>query len=308
MSLLSFIIASASATETPVKDSTAIHHIGTRLQELSNMSIQELITTITKDLINIGLKMLAAIVIYYVGRWLIKRIIKILMRIMEKRDVDISLRSFLKSMVSISLTIFLIVIIVGTIGVDLTSLIAIFASAGLAVGMALSGTLQNFAGGVIILLFKPFRVGDFIEAQGQTGTVKEIQLVNTVINTTDNKTILLPNGNLSTGIINNYSREENRRVEWVFGIAYGDDYDVAKKQILELIAADDRILTDPAPFVALKELADSSVNIVVRVWVDNVNYWAVYFDLNEKVYKTFGEKGLNFPFPQMDVHVIKPEA
>ena len=173
----------------------------------------------------------------------------------------------------------------------------------LAIGMALSGTLQNFAGGVMILIFKPFHVGDFIEAQGQTGTVKEIQLFNTIINTPDNKTIMIPNGGISTGIINNYSKENRRRVEWTFGIGYGDDYDKAKATIAELLEQDDRILPEPAHFIALSSLGDSSVNIVVRVWTSTDNFWSVFFDMNEKVYKRFAEVGLNIPFPQMDVHL-----
>lgn len=160
----------------------------------------------------------------------------------------------------------------------------------------------------MILLFRPFRVGDFIEAQGQSGTVKEIQLIHTLLNTADNKTILLPNGPVSTGIINNYSRESRRRVDWTFGIAYGDNYDVARGVLLELLEADERVAKDPAPFVALTALADSSVNIVVRAWVESGEYWNVYFDLNERVYKTFTERGLNIPFPQMDVHLHKDET
>ena len=164
------------------------------------------------------------------------------------------------------------------------------------------------SGGVMVLLFKPYRVGDFIEAQGQSGTVKEIQLFNTVLNTADNKTILVPNGSLSTGIINNYSREARRRVDWTFGIGYGDDYDFAKATLAELLDADSRVMKDPAYFIALQSLGDSSVNIVVRAWVSTADYWSVYFDLNEKVYKVFTQKGINIPFPQMDVHLIPSQA
>lgn len=278
-----------------------------KLSALSEMSLQDLVQTFTSGLISIALKILIALLIFWVGRWLIRRVRKLLERIMVKRNVDVSLRAFLMSLVNITLMLFLITIIIGVLGIDTTSFIALFASAGLAIGMALSGTLQNFAGGVMILLFRPFRVGDYIEAQGQTGTVKEIQLIHTLLNTTDNKTILLPNGPVSSGIINNYSREPRRRVDWTFGIAYGDDYDVAKATILELLAADERVATDPAPFVALTALADSSVNIVVRAWVDSNEYWNVYFDMNERVYKVFGTKGLNIPFPQMDVHLYKGE-
>lgn len=276
-----------------------------KLAVLSHMSGEDLIKTVTSGVVNIALKILIALVIFWIGRWLIRRVRKIMNRIMTKREVDVSLRAFLMSLVNITLMLFLIIIIIGILGIDTTSFIALFASAGLAIGMALSGTLQNFAGGVMILLFRPFRVGDYIEAQGQAGTVKEIQLIHTVLNTVDNKTILLPNGPVSTGIINNYSREPRRRVDWTFGIAYGDDYDLARATIAELLAADERVAREPAPFIALTALADSSVNIVVRAWVDSPEYWNVFFDMNEKVYKTFSQKGLNIPFPQMDVHLYK---
>ena len=277
-----------------------------KLAQLSEMSGQDLLKTVASGLVNIVIKIVIALLIFWVGRWLIRRVRKMLDRIMERRKVDVSLRAFLRSLVTITLTLFLIIIIIGILGIDTTSFIALFASAGLAIGMALSGTLQNFAGGVMILLFRPFRVGDYIEAQNETGTVKEIRLIYTVLNTVDNKTILLPNGPVSTGIINNYSHEPLRRVDWVFGIGYGDDYDVAKATILELLAADERVKKEPEPFIALKELADSSVNIVVRAWVDSPEYWNVYYDMNERVYKEFPRRGLN-AFPrQMAVHVHRP--
>jgi small conductance mechanosensitive channel len=189
------------------------------------------------------------------------------------------------------------------LGIETSSLIALFASAGLAVGMALSGTLQNFAGGVMILLFKPYRVGDFIEAQGNTGTVKEIQIFNTILITPDNKTIVVPNGGLSTGIMTNYSSSGTRRAEWIFSIAYGESYDNAKNIIERLLSEDKRIKTEPAYFIALNELAANSVNIIVRVWVNSGDLWNVYYDINEIVYKTFENKGVSIPYPQMDVHL-----
>lgn len=276
-----------------------------KLSALSEMSGSDLLKAATSGIANIALKIVIALLIFWVGRWLIRRVRRLLERIMTRRNVDVSLRAFLMSLVNITLMLLLIITIIGVLGIDTTSFIALFASAGLAIGMALSGTLQNFAGGVMILLFRPFRVGDFIEAQGQSGTVKEIQLIHTLLNTPDNKTILLPNGPVSTGIINNYSREPRRRVDWTFGIAYGDDYDLARTTIAELLAADERVAKDPAPFIALSALADSSVNIVVRAWVDSSEYWNVYFDMNERVYKVFSAKGLNIPFPQMDVHLYK---
>ena len=225
---------------------------------------------------------------------------------MEKRNTNLTVRTFLLSFIDVVALIILLVIIISILGIDTSSFIALFASAGVAIGMALSGTLQNFAGGVIILLFRPFKVGDFIEAQGQTGTVKEIQIFNTLIQTGDNKTILVPNGPLSTGIINNYSRESLRRVDFTFSISYGDDYEKAKAVLEELIAADSRILDKPAaPFIALHSLSASSIDIVVRVWAAQENYWAIYFDMNKAVYETFPKRGLKFPYQTFTVNVNK---
>jgi len=191
----------------------------------------------------------------------------------------------------------------GMLGVEMTSFVALIAAAGLAVGMALSGTLQNFAGGVMILLFKPYKIGDFVEAQGYAGVVKDIQIFTTILTTGDNKTVLIPNGGLATGSLINYSTQPRRRVDFIFGIGYGDDLDKAYEVLGKLIEADDRILKDPEPFMALHALADSSVNIVVRVWVEAGDYWGVYFNMNEQVYRSFGNEGLSIPYPQMDVHV-----
>lgn len=252
----------------------------------------------------LGSKIIGALIVFFVGRWLIRKINRLVVTIMEKRHVEASLFSFIKSLVRITLNFLLAIILVSQLGIETSSFIALFASAGVAIGMALSGTLQNFAGGVMILLFKPFKVGDFIEAQGQSGSVKEIQIFNTIITTPDNKVIIIPNGGLSTGIMKNYSKEPIRRVDWEFGIAYGDDYDKAKSVIERLLKSDGRVFQDPAFFIALTSLGESSVNIVVRAWVKADDYWDVFFSMNEKVYKTFTEENLSIPFPQMDVHVI----
>lgn len=252
-----------------------------------------------------GLKLIGALVVLIVGLWVVNILTKAAHKLMDKSNVEPSLSSFLKSIVSILLKILLIISVMSMAGVQMTSFIAILGAAGLAVGMALSGTLQNFAGGVMILLFKPFKVGDFITAQGFSGTVKEIHVFVTMLTTPDNVTILVPNGGLSNGAVTNYSAQPRRRVDWTFGIGYGDDYDKAKAFILGLIAEDKRILSDPAPFVALAALADSSVNLTVRVWVNASDYWGVFFDLNEKYYKNAGNEGINIPFPQMDVHLDK---
>ena len=271
----------------------------------SKVSLDVFVTKMIDLGISVGSKILLAIVVFIVGRWIVRRLNKLLAKILEKRQVEASLSTFVKSLVNITLTLLLIIVVIGVLGIETSSFIALFASAGVAIGMALSGTLQNFAGGVMILLFKPFKVGDTIEAQGQSGTVREIQIFNTILATPDNKIIIIPNGGLSTGLMKNYSREATRRVDWEFGIAYGDDYTKAKAVIARLLDADGRVLKDPAYFIALTSLGESSVNIVVRAWVNAGDYWGVYFDMNEKVYKTFAEENLNIPFPQLDVHLHK---
>lgn len=277
-------------------------------EAVANGTAQEFISTACAKgadmLVSLGSRILLALVIFFVGRWIVKKLNGVFAKMMERKGVEVSLASFLKSLVGIVLNFVLIITIIGVLGIETSSFVALFASAGVAVGMALSGTLQNFAGGVMILLFKPFKVGDFVEAQGVIGTIKEIQIFCTVFNTLDNKVIIVPNGGLSTGIVTNYSKEENRRVDWVFSVAYGDDYDKAKSVIEELLAADKRVLKDPEPFIALNALNCSSVDLVVRAWVKSADYWGVFFDMNEQVYKTFSKHGLNIPFPQMDVHVM----
>jgi len=269
----------------------------------------ESVGAISQSIYNIiviyGPKLIGAIITLLIGWWIIKIIQNTLRKTFEKREMEPSLRGFLNSMIGILLKILLLVSVAGMMGVEMTSFIAILGAAGLAIGMALSGTLQNFAGGVMILLFKPFKVGDFIQAQGHMGSVNEIQIFNTILKTPDNKTIIIPNGGLSTSSMVNFSTEPRRRVDFTFGIAYGDDVDKAKEVLTRLINEDSRILKDPAPFIAVSELADSSVNLVVRVWAEASNYWGIFFDLTEKVYKTFDKEGLNIPFPQMDVHLQK---
>ncbi len=250
-----------------------------------------------------GLNLLLALVTLVIGLWIIKMIMSGIKKAMEKRDVDATLRPFLISILGIVLKIMLLISVISMVGIEMTSFVAILAAAGLAVGMALSGTLQNFAGGVMIMIFKPFKVGDFISAQGFTGGVKEIQIFNTILKTPDNKTIIIPNGGLSTGAMTNFSTEPQRRVDFTFGIGYSDDIDKAKSVINGLIAADERILKDPAPFIAVSELADSSVNFAVRVWAEATNYWGIFFDMTESVKKAFDKEGISIPFPQTDVHV-----
>jgi small conductance mechanosensitive channel len=252
-----------------------------------------------------GPKLIGAVAVWIIGGWIIKAIGSGVQKALSKSKTDPSLMPFLMGIVNGLLKIMLVITVLGMLGIEMTSFIAILGAAGLAVGMALSGTLQNFAGGVMILIFKPFKVGDVIEAQGFTGSVSEIQIFNTIMKTPDNKTIIIPNGGLSTSSMVNYSTEAKRRVDWTIGIAYGDDADKAREVIRRLCDEDSRILKDPEVFIAVSALADSSVNFAVRAWVNAADYWGVYFDLNEKVYKTFENEGLNIPYPQMDVHIHK---
>lgn len=250
-----------------------------------------------------GPDIVLAIITLIVGLWIIKMISRTVRKVLTKREFDASLTPFLVTLLNIALKAALVVSVIDMVGIEVTSFVAIIGAAGLAVGLALQGTLQNFAGGVIILILKPFKVGDVIDAKGYLGTVKEIQIFYTIINTFDKKVVYIPNGSLANSDMTNISKEEERRNEWKFGIAYGDDVDKAKELIKKMIDEDERILKEPEPFIALHSLGDSSVNIVVRTWSKADNLWPVYFDMNEKVYKEFPKHGLNIPFPQMDVHV-----
>lgn len=259
-----------------------------------------------KDLvIEYGLKLVGAVVVLLIGLWVIKAIGNGAKKAFNKRGMDESLKPFLLSLINILLKVMLFISVLSMVGIAMTSFVAILGAAGLAVGLALSGTLQNFAGGVMLLIFKPFKVGDFIEAQGYTGSVQQIQIFITILATPDNKTVIIPNGPLSTGALVNFSAAPTRRVDWTFGIAYGDDYNKAAAWLMEMMEADDRILKDPAPFTALGQLADSSVNITTRAWVNSADYWGVYFDLQQKFYNGAGARKINIPFPQLDVHMVK---
>ena len=297
LNFLMFIGAVAAEQASNVSEAVAA---------LSGVSMEQLTQAVTALVMSLGVKLVKVLLIWYVGRWITRKAVKIVKLIMEKRDVNLSIRTFVGSLVDIVSMIVLIIMIISVLGIDTSSFIALFASAGVAVGMALSGTLQNFAGGVMILLFRPFKVGDFIEAQGVSGVVKEIQIFNTVIHTGDNKVLLLPNGPVSTGIINHYSREPKRRLDMTFSIAYGDDFEKAKKVLTKLIAEDGRVLDAPAaPFIELGALSASSIDIVVRMWCKQEDYWGINFDLNKKVYETFPKEGLNFPYQTFTVNVNK---
>ena len=325
---------------------------------IKNFDWGGVVTSLSSQLISLGLRVLAAILIFYIGKLIINKLYKILLAILIKKDVDRSLSTFLLSFIKITLLFLLIITVIGVMGIETSSFIAIFASAGVAIGMALSGTLQNFAGGVLILLIKPYKVGDFIEFGTFKGTVKEIQIFHTVITTPNNERIIIPNGGLSTGTINNYSAEGYRRIEWRVSLAYGDDVQVARNAIMNILNADERIIKresdvheieesvintdtveeeklswwrrifhrsrskaaewkaaqaekimqklpkpDYTPTVQLEELADSAIVLLVRGWTDSANYWPVLYDVNERIYEQLPQHGLNFPFPQMDVHL-----
>lgn len=294
-------------TDAPLMlpDSVQKANFAEAVHKLLSMDVSEIVKNLLSESVWIIIKIAIALAIYFIGRWIVRRILRLLDAAFERKQVDVSLRSFMRNTISVVFSLILIMIVVQTLGVNVTSLIAVFSAATLAIGMALSGTAQNFAGGVMILLMKPYRVGDYISAQGQSGTVREIKLFSTVIATVDNQTIYIPNNVIATAIIDNYSTAELRRVDWTVGISYGDDVDVARRAILDILAADERVLKDHDVVVWVAALADSSVNLTVRAWTRNADYWNVFFENNEKFYKQLPAKGINFPFPQVDVHMKK---
>ena len=276
-----------------------------KIEKLTTLDYKQLLTEIAQEAGWILLKILLAFIIYFVGKQLVKWVVRIMDKAFEHHKVEASLRSFLRSLVKALLMIVLILAIVQTLGVNTSSFLALFASAGLAIGMALSGTLQNFAGGVVLLLLRPYKVGDYIEAQGQSGTVESIDLFSTCLKTPDNQTIYVPNNTIATSIIDNYSQSETRRVDWTLSISYGDDVDVARREILAMMESDARVLKDTVPVVYVKNLGESSVDLSIRAWTKNGDYWGLFFDMNERMYKELPSKGINFPFPQLDVNIKK---
>lgn len=297
-------IFQANAAQPADSTVNIVENLGETIGELTEMPVKDILMLLAENALHIGLKVLAAIVIYSAGAWIIQRVKKLLKKIMTKRSVEASLSTFILSFVSITLTGLLLLVTIQTLGVDTSSIVALIAGSGLAIGMALSGTLQNFAGGMMILFFKPFKVGDYIETQGYSGTVNSIQITSTVIKTTDNKTIVLPNGGLSGSIINNYSTSEKRRCDWDISIEYGSDIDLAKSVLLEIVSGNEKVLQEPEkPFVALKSLADSAIIVTCRVWVKREDYWDTFYAVNEEIYKELPKRGIGFPYPQLDVHI-----
>ncbi len=273
------------------------------VDKLANLDLEEVMRNLLSQSIWILVKILVAVFIYLVGRWVLRRLLRLLDVVFERRNVDTSLRTFARNALAVIFSVILVLVVVQTLGVNVTSLIAVASAATLAIGMALSGTAQNFAGGVMILLMKPYRVGDFISAQGQSGTVHEIKLFSTVVKTGDNRTIYIPNNSIATAIVDNASTATQRRVDWSVSIAYGDDVEAARRTLLEILEADDRVLRDPAAVVRVASLAESAVSLTVRAWVRTDDYWDVFFDNNERFYRELPGKGLHFPFPQLDIHM-----
>ena len=269
------------------------------------VKLEKLIDKLIDLSIAAGKHILLAVVILVVGRLIVNVLNRLVARMLERRKVDPTIQTFLKSLVNILLMLLLVVSVIGALGVNTTSFAALLASAGVAIGMALSGQLQNLAGGLIVLLFRPYKVGDWTEAQGVQGKVTAIQIFHTILTMVDNKVVYVPNGVMSSGVVVNYNRNDTRRVEWVVGIDYGEDTVRAEAVVREVIAADKRILADPAPYVAVQALDASSVNLVARVWVKTEDYWDVNYDTNRRIYDAFNRAGINFPFPQQTIHVVK---
>jgi len=270
---------------------------------LRTVSWIDAIDFLTHLALDFGLKLLICIAVYIIGKKLIRLLNKALGKLMNNRKLDVSVISFLTSLVNILLTVVLLITIVNILGINNSSFLALFASIGVAMGMALSGTMQNFAGGVMILLFRPYKIGDYIQAQGQEGTVKSIQIFSTVLVTSDNRTVYVPNGGLSNNIIVNFNNQDIRRIEWSIGVAYGTDYDRAKSIIQNILSSDKRIFNDPSPYIALKMLNQSSVDILIRVWAKRPDYWDVFYGINEQIYKVFAASGIDIPFPHLTVHL-----
>lgn len=293
---------------TPIDSLNVAEELAALSEKLSTTTVTELMSELLDKAVAFGLKLLAALTIYLVGAWAIRKVKGFVARVFERKKTDAAIASFVQSIISIALTILLIIITIGAVGIDTTSLAALLAGGGMAIGMALNGTVQNFAGGIMIIAFKPFKAGDYIQAQGFEGTVTEVSIVSTKLTTVDNRSIIIPNGILSNGTINNYSQHKLRRVDWTVNVEYGTSVEEAKAVLMDLLKNDRRILNTasgaPAePFVALSALSDSCVKFVMRAWVKSSDYWDVNFEMNEKIYSKLPEKGISFPFPQMDVHV-----
>ncbi|MDX1507978.1 MAG: mechanosensitive ion channel [Woeseiaceae bacterium] len=270
---------------------------------LQDIDVNSIVEWLQTDGLNFGINLLIALTIFFVGRMVIGWVVRAMRKAMEKAEVDKTLISFACNLVRIALLIVVIIAAIAQIGIQTTSFIAVFGAAGLAVGLALQGSLSNFAAGVLIVLFRPYKVGDWVEAAGISGSVVQVQILTTVLKTGDNKQVIVPNSQIMGSIITNYSANDTRRVDMVIGVSYSDDLDKVRATLLDIISKDERILADPPVTIAVSELADSSVNFVVRPWVNTADYWAVKFDLTEAIKKRFDQEGISFPFPQQDVYL-----
>lgn len=273
-------------------------------EKLATTPADELLGELVDKAVSFGLKVLAALLIYMLGAWIIRKSKRMLGRIFERKGTDTAISSFVQSIAGLAMTVVLIMIAVGVLGIDTSSIAALLAGGGMAIGLALNGTVQNFAGGIMLLIFKPFKSGDFIEAQGYSGTVSEVTITSTKLVTTDNRVIIIPNGILSNGTINNYSDQKFRRVDLTVDVEYGSSSEQVKDILNRLIENDVRILQTPAkPFIALSALKESSVQFIMRLWVKTDDYWGVYYELTEKIYNELPKNGIMFPFPQLDINI-----
>ena len=281
------------------------------MEEIQNkaMSIDwdQMLEILRTQGVELAINVAVAIAIFYIGKLVVSMVVRGMRKVMQKQEVDKTLETFVTNLVRMVLMVVVAIAAISALGIETTSFIAIFGAAGLAVGLALQGSLSNFAAGVLIVLFRPYRVGDYVEAAGISGSVEQVQILTTILKTPDNKRIIVPNGQIMDSIITNYSANDTRRVDMVVGVSYGDDLDKVHSVLKELVAADDRILDDPACTIAVSELGDSSVNFVVRPWVKSSDYWAVHWDLLETIKLVFDEKGIGIPYPQMDIHLNKVE-
>lgn len=273
------------------------------MEQLNQMISEDFLGKVYDLVAQFGIKLITALAIFIIGRWVARWLAGLVQKGMSKAGTDSTLTGFLRNIIYVALLTFVVLAAVAQLGVQTTSFIAVLGAAGFAVGLALQGSLANFAAGVLIIIFRPFKLGDFVEAAGIAGVVEAIQIFTTTLRTGDNKTIVVPNGQITSGTIVNYSAKDTRRVDMVFGVAYGDDLDKVRQVITQVLSEDDRVLAEPEPVIGVLALADSSVNFAVRPWVKSADYWAVYFDLHEKIKKRFDQQGITIPFPQQDVYL-----
>ena len=275
------------------------------MEALQGADVNKIMEFLQTDGLAFGIDIAIALVIFFVGRILISLIVRGISKTMQKNDVEKTLETFVCNLVRMVLLIVVVIAAIGQLGIQTTSFIAIFGAAGLAVGLALQGSLSNFASGVLIVLFRPYKVGDFVEAAGIAGSVEQVQILTTILKTGDNKQVIVPNSQIMDSIITNYSANDTRRVDMVVGVSYDDDLDKVRKMLEDIVSADERVLADPPLMIAVSELADSSVNFVVRPWCATSDYWPLTWDLTEAIKKRFDQEGISFPFPQQDVHLYK---